>query len=238
LSETASAAFGKEKVIEKARTHLDILSSLLRDKTYFFGNEPSSLDAIVAAHILLLMVPPLPNDLLRVFITSNYPTLCAHAQRLRYLIQGEESPSLSQSLSLSTPYASEFDLQNAVAQPQMRSFVPLTVRSAPRTSLSAFTSVFSTWRSSSKGAASSEGKSDEEKKYDRLRWGFYALAVGSVFAWGAMSGLRIVFAGAADDDVQEQSQEMGDGEHEEDEDDEEEVVEIEVEDDAEDDSSE
>ncbi len=202
---------------------------------------PSSLDAMVAAHILLLVVPPLPNDLLRVFITSNYPTLCAHAQRLRYLIQGEESHSLSQSLSLSTPYASEFDLQNAVAQPQLRSFVPLTVRSAPHTSLSAFTSVFSTWRSSSKGAASSEGKSDEEKKYDKLRWGFYALAVASVFAWGAMSGLRIVFAGA--EDVRERSQEEEDGEHEEDSNDDEEeeeddVVEIEVEEDVEEDSSE
>ncbi|KLO08952.1 hypothetical protein SCHPADRAFT_908202 [Schizopora paradoxa] len=237
LNETASSAFGKEKVLERARTHLDILANLLHDKPYFFGNEPSSLDAVVAAHILLLTIPPLPNDLLRAFITSNFPTLCSHAKRLRSLIQNEDSLSTSRSFELSTPYASEFDLQNASSRPQSRPFVPLTIRSAPHTSLSAFTSIFSSWRDSSAGEK--EEKTDEEKQYDRLRWGWYALAVASVFAWGALSGLRIVVAKPDDDDLRKrrENKKVDEGE-EEVEEEEAEVVEIEVEEDADEDDDE
>lgn len=81
-----------------------------------------------------------------------------------------------------------------------------------------------------------EEKSDEEKQYDRLRWGWYALAVASVFAWGAMSGLRIVVAKPDEDNLpkhwENKKVEEEDGEEEE------EVVEIEVEEDADEDEDE
>ncbi|KAJ3775408.1 hypothetical protein FB446DRAFT_725338 [Lentinula raphanica] len=74
--------FEREKVLEKARTVLDIYSRLLGTKNYFDGDQPSLLDATVAAHILLLSRPPFPDPLLQDLVNTSYPSLVSHANRL------------------------------------------------------------------------------------------------------------------------------------------------------------
>ncbi|KAJ3877289.1 outer mitochondrial membrane transport complex protein-domain-containing protein [Lentinula edodes] len=74
--------FEREKVLEKARTTLDIYTRLLGEGTFFNGDQPSHLDAIVAAHILLLSRPPFPDPLLQDLVNTSYPSLVAHANRM------------------------------------------------------------------------------------------------------------------------------------------------------------
>ncbi|KAJ3732303.1 hypothetical protein DFJ43DRAFT_320783 [Lentinula guzmanii] len=74
--------FERERVVEKARTALDIYTRLLGARTFFNGDQPSLLDAIVAAHILLLSRPPFPDPLLQDLVNTSYPSLVAHANRL------------------------------------------------------------------------------------------------------------------------------------------------------------
>ncbi|KAF8911986.1 Tom37 C-terminal domain-containing protein [Gymnopilus junonius] len=77
-----SRAFEKEKVLEKARADLEIYKELLGDKTYIFHEKLSSLDILIAAHISLLLNPPLPDPLLKDLITTSYPSLASHSQRI------------------------------------------------------------------------------------------------------------------------------------------------------------
>ncbi|KAJ4475266.1 outer mitochondrial membrane transport complex protein-domain-containing protein [Lentinula edodes] len=74
--------FEREKVLEKARSTLDIYTRLLGEGTFFNGDQPSHLDAIVAAHILLLSRPPFPDPLLQDLVNTSYPSLVAHANRM------------------------------------------------------------------------------------------------------------------------------------------------------------
>ncbi|PPQ64674.1 hypothetical protein CVT26_002764 [Gymnopilus dilepis] len=98
-----SRAFEKEKVLEKARADLDIYKELLGDRTYFFHERPSSLDVLVASHILLLVEPPLPDTLVKELIINSYPALAAHARRIYDLAFKTDKPlptSTQQSPSL------------------------------------------------------------------------------------------------------------------------------------------
>ncbi|KAJ3857024.1 outer mitochondrial membrane transport complex protein-domain-containing protein [Lentinula lateritia] len=74
--------FEREKVLEKARTTLDIYTRLLGEGNFFNGDQPSLLDAILAAHILLLSRPPFPDPLLQDLVNTSYPSLVAHANRM------------------------------------------------------------------------------------------------------------------------------------------------------------
>ena len=160
---------------------------------------PTALDTSVAAHILLLTLPSLPNDLLRTFISTNYPALYTHAQRIRSLLYPpSSSPSSSQSLSLSS-FASEFDLQN-MASSRPHPFVPLTIRiSKPQNILSVLPPLTSFWRRPQSRNSAIE-KTDEEKQFDRVRWGFYALAALSVIGWVLATGLRVSLVPINSDD--------------------------------------
>jgi sorting and assembly machinery component 37 len=44
---------------------------------------PTSLDALLAAHVLLLAEPPFPDELLRSLVRESYPSLVQHARRVR-----------------------------------------------------------------------------------------------------------------------------------------------------------
>jgi len=77
--------FEREKVLDKARSTLDIYARLLGQKDFFSGDRPSLLDATVAAHILLLSRPPFPDPLLQDLVNNSYPSLVAHANRVHDL---------------------------------------------------------------------------------------------------------------------------------------------------------
>ncbi|KAG7092638.1 hypothetical protein E1B28_008979 [Marasmius oreades] len=75
--------FEREKVLEKARTILELFNRLLGNKAYFGGDSPTLLDITVAAHLLLLLVPPFPDPLLQGLINTSFPSLVIHADRMR-----------------------------------------------------------------------------------------------------------------------------------------------------------
>ncbi|KAF9075153.1 hypothetical protein BDP27DRAFT_1415529 [Rhodocollybia butyracea] len=73
----------KMKVLDKARTTLDLYSRLLGERDYFLnGHHPSLLDCVVAAHVLLLSRPPFRDPLLKDLVNTSYSSLVAHADRL------------------------------------------------------------------------------------------------------------------------------------------------------------
>lgn len=45
-------------------------------------NRISSIDVIIAAHILLLANPPFPGSLIKDLVNNSYPTLVSYAQRI------------------------------------------------------------------------------------------------------------------------------------------------------------
>ncbi|KAK2466795.1 hypothetical protein APHAL10511_001053 [Amanita phalloides] len=74
--------FEKEKVVENAKVILDIYSRLL-STTYFLGcDRPTSLDALVSAHVLLLLEPPYPAPIIQQILLESYPSLVTHARLL------------------------------------------------------------------------------------------------------------------------------------------------------------
>ncbi|KAF9265552.1 hypothetical protein L218DRAFT_923891 [Marasmius fiardii PR-910] len=77
--------FEREKVADKARTILEVFNRFLGDKAYFGGDRPSILDVVVAAHSVLLLVPPFPDPLLQDLINTSFPSLAIHADRMRKL---------------------------------------------------------------------------------------------------------------------------------------------------------
>jgi len=79
---TVTGAFQREKVIEKARAEFEIYNQLLSGKEYVFQNRISSLDVIIAAHIILLVDPPFPDPLIKDLINNSYPSLVSYAQRI------------------------------------------------------------------------------------------------------------------------------------------------------------
>ncbi|KAI0038438.1 hypothetical protein FA95DRAFT_1505676 [Auriscalpium vulgare] len=76
------SAFERERVLEKARDAFDLYTRLLGDNQYFFYDRPTTLDAVLAAHILLLTTPSFPDPLLSSLVSSSYTTLIAHAHRV------------------------------------------------------------------------------------------------------------------------------------------------------------
>lgn len=88
-----------EQVIVKARAELEIYNQLLSGKEYVFQNRYvpgvfrmfgrfilinrlSSIDVIIAAHILLLVNPPFPGSLIKDLVNNSYPALVSYAQRI------------------------------------------------------------------------------------------------------------------------------------------------------------
>ncbi|EPQ58339.1 hypothetical protein GLOTRDRAFT_72674 [Gloeophyllum trabeum ATCC 11539] len=72
--------FQRDKIVEKARDILDIYARLLGDKSFFFHDRPTTLDIVLAAHILLLIEPPYPDPLLKSLVNESYPRLASHAR--------------------------------------------------------------------------------------------------------------------------------------------------------------
>ncbi|KAI6109524.1 hypothetical protein F5141DRAFT_1115148 [Pisolithus sp. B1] len=72
---TFTRAFEREKVMEKARTILDLYARLLDGKKFLFEAHPTSLDVYLAAHILLLANPPFPGSVLQILLLEKYTSL-------------------------------------------------------------------------------------------------------------------------------------------------------------------
>ncbi|KAF8643848.1 hypothetical protein AX16_008865 [Volvariella volvacea WC 439] len=75
-------AFEKDKILDTARSSLDIITRLLGDRQYFFGSHLTTLDVLTAAHLLVLLRPKFPDPFLQELITQSYSTLAEHASRV------------------------------------------------------------------------------------------------------------------------------------------------------------
>ncbi|KAL1758357.1 hypothetical protein FB107DRAFT_207506 [Schizophyllum commune] len=80
-SASYARAFEREKALEKARSSLDVYARRLENHKLFFSSL-TTLDFIVAAHVLLLVDPPFPENILRDLLNNSYPTLVAHARHV------------------------------------------------------------------------------------------------------------------------------------------------------------
>jgi len=63
----------------------EISKFIFNIETYFqphFRSRLTSLDPLLAAHILLLTKPPFPDPLIKDLITNSHPSLLLHAQRV------------------------------------------------------------------------------------------------------------------------------------------------------------
>ena len=70
-----------EEILEIARRDLYALSDYLNDKPYFFGDKPSTLDAVAYGFLAEIIIPPLETPLKKLAIS--YANLVAFCDRVR-----------------------------------------------------------------------------------------------------------------------------------------------------------
>ncbi|KAJ7940432.1 hypothetical protein B0H13DRAFT_1938065 [Mycena leptocephala] len=80
--EQIAQTFQRDKVVQTARDCLDIYARLLGKKQFVYHERLTTLDIILAAHVLLIIKPPFPDTLLSDLLTDSYPTLVSHAERI------------------------------------------------------------------------------------------------------------------------------------------------------------
>ncbi|KAH7105332.1 hypothetical protein BKA62DRAFT_385101 [Auriculariales sp. MPI-PUGE-AT-0066] len=75
-------AFGRERVREKANDLLAPIARLLAGKSFVYQERPTSLDLLLAAHILLLVEPPYPDSVIATTLKDStaYQPLVTHAR--------------------------------------------------------------------------------------------------------------------------------------------------------------
>uniref|UniRef100_A0A0K0FB06 Metaxin-1 homolog (inferred by orthology to a C. elegans protein) n=1 Tax=Strongyloides venezuelensis TaxID=75913 RepID=A0A0K0FB06_STRVS len=83
-------------IIKIAMKTIKQLSMKLEDKKYFFGDKPSSLDALIFGYLAPLLKLPLPSDKLQVYL-QGYPNLVRFVESILsiYLVIPEEQKRLS-----------------------------------------------------------------------------------------------------------------------------------------------
>jgi sorting and assembly machinery component 37 len=122
------------------------METYLRSVTNELLNRPTTLDLVLAAHVLLLVQTALPDTLLSSLVSSSFPTLLSHARRVLETVAPSPRvlPPEGYNLSALIPYPS-----------------------------------FRTWWSEPRIP-----KTEEEKRFDRMRWQWIGLAVvGSIGYW-------------------------------------------------------
>ncbi|KAG1754632.1 outer mitochondrial membrane transport complex protein-domain-containing protein [Suillus lakei] len=76
-------AFERDKVSAQAKGSFTLYAKLLNEQKFFFGERPTTLDVYLASHILLLLDPPFPDQLMRRILEESYPTLVQHARNMQ-----------------------------------------------------------------------------------------------------------------------------------------------------------
>ncbi|XP_051169931.1 metaxin-2-like isoform X2 [Leptopilina boulardi] len=70
-----------DEVLDEVKNCCDALSERLENKTYFFGERPNELDALVFGHMFTIITTSLPKNLLADII-NKYPTLVTFCKRI------------------------------------------------------------------------------------------------------------------------------------------------------------
>ncbi|KAJ6525649.1 hypothetical protein B0H19DRAFT_1198199 [Mycena capillaripes] len=95
--EQIAQTFQRDKVVQTARDCLDMYVRLLGENQFVYYERLTTLDIVLAAHVLLIIKPPFPDTLLSSLLSDSYPTLVSHAERI--LAKSLESPAPVQSLA-------------------------------------------------------------------------------------------------------------------------------------------
>jgi len=122
------------------------------------------LDLLIAAHVLLLNVPPLPDTFVKE-LTKN--TLADHAKKIQTIALGSDRPKLH-------IRSWRNSIWNLVPSYQAVKKVPVRER-AP-----------------------------EDAKHEKLTWGFFGLALGSVAAYFAVMGFPIIVSRSVLEDEEDE----------------------------------
>jgi glutathione S-transferase len=73
-----------EEILEFGRYDLKVLSAILSDKLYFFGNEPTTLDVVTFANLAqLYFLDKEVECQLRDYLVDNFENLVAHTNRIK-----------------------------------------------------------------------------------------------------------------------------------------------------------
>ena len=68
------------QLLEQARDVFETLSRLIPgNDSFLYGENPSSVDTLLAAHVLLLLHAPFPNPMLKTLLLESFPLLVSHA---------------------------------------------------------------------------------------------------------------------------------------------------------------
>ncbi|KAJ7087838.1 hypothetical protein C8R44DRAFT_649821 [Mycena epipterygia] len=80
--ETIAQTFQRDKVLQTTRDSLDMYARLLGKNQFVYHGRLTTLDIMLAAHLLVILKPPFPDTLLSDLLTDSYPTLVSHAERI------------------------------------------------------------------------------------------------------------------------------------------------------------
>ncbi|KAJ6497039.1 hypothetical protein C8R47DRAFT_1113602 [Mycena vitilis] len=100
-NEQIAQRFQQEKVVQTARDCLDMYARLLGENQFVFHERLTSLDVVLAAHVLVIIKPSFPDTLLSSLLTESYPTLVSHAERI--LARSLEPPTQIESSARNHP---------------------------------------------------------------------------------------------------------------------------------------
>ncbi|KAJ2516079.1 hypothetical protein H4217_004806 [Coemansia sp. RSA 1939] len=81
-TESVDAALARHPVLAQADQYLLCLSQKLGERDFFFGRDPSLLDAVVYGHLSLVLRVDLPHNPLRKLVTASYINLAEHCARM------------------------------------------------------------------------------------------------------------------------------------------------------------
>ncbi|TFY82366.1 hypothetical protein EWM64_g1644 [Hericium alpestre] len=176
---TFKSAFERERVLERARSAFGLYARLLGDNRFFYYDRPTTIDVLLASHILLLINPPFPDPLLPSLLSSSYPTLLTHTRRVF-------------STAFPTPYIEDLH------------YLPSTGHSLASL-LPPLPSLRSLWSTEQKE------KSEEEKRFDRMRRAWFGMAVVGALAYWMVWGPKLVIRFAPDEEEYEEEDVEDDG---------------------------
>ncbi|KAJ7156931.1 hypothetical protein C8R43DRAFT_997690 [Mycena crocata] len=80
--EKIAQTFQRDKVLQTARDCLDIYVRLLGENRFVYNDRLTTLDIVLAAHVLVILKPPFPDTLLPDLFAESYSTLVSHAERV------------------------------------------------------------------------------------------------------------------------------------------------------------
>ena len=155
----------------------------------------------------------MPNDTLLTLITQSYPNLHAHAKRVyTAAFGGPERPSSP--LSASVSFLGPIPEPVPAPRPPQLTVIPTNRQTLteiiPQLFPIRFHEIFTRNRDTPSVKAEDEKTEEEkeafekmaaeEREFARMRWLWIGLAAAGVVGWGVISGLRIRFVGAEEND--------------------------------------